>query len=470
MKIAAAFKTRELFFAILAYLVAAAVVSFTSSFLFQTASLFWIPFLLVLLLVMGRFAQNPLPVFSAQSNHFFLVFKIIGIFLLMVACYFGLGQGLLMYQLVTYDAANQAILTQFANGAQLLWAVKLGLITWMIASGLALAMGVMDKHKISDFFAPLLKRRPEYALIIDAATAFSFHIFLLLFIVIVSFELSRSIISYLGFERPIFPELTILILAMILPLGYYFLHLKQRSERLAEKSASIGRIWGMQALWLTFLFLLAQGFTIFFILFFPAQAILPLAQPVFNLFNQISYEQTWLCITLAAAIVSAPLLARVLLRSLNGLRVWQAFFLLLVVPFGMALLGVHHLGFQFIPLAYPVPIVLENVTYHTHLGQAILGGSLLLLLLSFAKSETLQLALVDLMPTYLGQRIRRLREIVAKQNLALIVLSLLYLFVANYGYYFVTNILFGLVSINLLWVSAYLLYNLTYISIIFKKR
>lgn len=433
-------------------------ISFAQEFVFAAALFLWVPFFLVMLLMVGLSFNKLLP--APAANHKVSVltfFKITAAFLLMVACYFALGQGLLLYQTVAYDTQGQPVLTQFTNADQLFWAVKLGLGTWVMASSLMMAMGVMHLEKISEFFKPWVMRHKGYALFIDYTMAFAFSVLLLLFISIAVFELSRVVVASFGFERPIYPEMTAIILAMTLFPGYFLLHFKKRSQALVQKSASIGRMLLVQSALLIILLFAGQAV----IVLAPQEMVSSLMKPIMNVVFIQNYAQTWLLITLAAAIISAPLLARFLARHLMGLRVWQAFLMLMAMPACLGIFLIQHLGLQWIPSAYFTFIGVENVVYRIGATQIILISSALLLLLCFAGSKSLQMAWVDIMPVHMGQRLRRLRTLVAKEVALFVFFIVMYIFFANYSYYFFSSIFLILVTLGLLWVSLYSFYNLT---------
>ena len=459
MKISAAFKPGELLGIFGFFLVTTAlIIGFASTLLFQVAFILWVPFLVLLLWVVGKNTHKTLPaLMKVKSSEFFLMVKMIGVFLLIIAGYFSFGQGLLLYQSASFDKAGAPVLIQFANMAQLIWAVKLALITWIIASSLALAMGATHKDKMSQFLTPLVTRQPRYALVIDSVIGFAVISLLLFFLSVGTIELSRSVVAYLGFERPIFPELTVIILTLVLVSGYFVLRLKKNAARWVEKSASIGWILVMQTVLITVLLLLGQGI----IIFFPREMIEPLMQPIMNIFTWVSYETTWLYVTLAAAITSAPLLARYLARSFSNLSIAQAF-LILVLPLVLGFVVIFKFGFSWMPMAYVVPISLDNIIYQIGPAQVILISVLILFLLCWARSNSLQMALVDIMPTHMGQRLRRLRGSIAQQTFPLILVCSIYLFLGNYSFYFFSSILLVLLTLILLWVSLHLFYNLTH--------
>jgi hypothetical protein len=70
-------------------------------------------------------------------------------FLVLLLCYFGLGQGLLLYQFVHYDNVGAPFFIELHAGDQLMWALHLVLLTWVMATALMLSMAAFDKVKIS---------------------------------------------------------------------------------------------------------------------------------------------------------------------------------------------------------------------------------------------------------------------------------------------------------------------------------
>jgi hypothetical protein len=264
-------------------------------------------------------------------------------------------------------------------------------------------------------------------------------------------EISRSIIAALGFDRPVFPEISALLSAMVLITGYFLLKLKKRYQLLVEKSASIGRLLLSQTGMLVLLLLLAQAL----ILFFPVDFILPLLKPIRDLFSAWQFQDIWKGITLGYAIISAPLLARYFARHLAGMRLDVAAILLLL-PLLIAL---------FIPLSGEiqstlVPVTVDNIIYHNHLAQIILCVSMAVLLGCWIFSNPLSLALMDLVPSYLGAKLRRLRPVFANTP-ALFGFAIFYLWFAGMGYYFSSYIFVISATLTLLWVSISLLYSLT---------
>lgn len=458
MKITAAFKVKELYqlFGVGA-LVAILVMGLVPSFLFQTALLIWVPFFLLFLLIIFQYPKNTFPAVAICRNRFFLMIKMLLFFILIVFCYFGFGQGLLLYQVASYNEVKAPVLTQFPNDVQLLWAVKLAAVTWMIACGLALLMAMMDKHKISQFFTPLVTQPSRYALVIDTLIMSPVLLFLLFYMGIASFEISRSAVAYFGIDRPIFPELTAIIFTLVLVIGYQGFFLKKRANRLAKKNVSMGRIGLTQMLWVTVLLLLGQAI----IIFFPQAMTASLMQPIKNIFTLLDYKTAWLFVTLTLAIISSPLLARFLVRTLAGLSFWLAF-LMLIIPLGLGLMLMFKFGLTWVPQAFLMPIGLDNIIYRIGFAQIFSIGALLLLLLCFMRSKSLQMAFVDIMPSFMGQRLRRLRALMVKLTLPFFLLTLMYLFLTYYSYYFLGAIFLVLVTLTLLWVSLHSFYTLTY--------
>jgi hypothetical protein len=263
-----------------------------------------------------------------------------------------------------------------------------------------------------------------------------------------------------GLQWPIYPEVTAFILVLTLFVGYRLFHLKLRVKKQAEKSISIGRLLLMQTAYLVGLLLIGQAI----IAFFPQQMILPLSKPIMNFLPSLSYETTWLLLTITLAITSAPLLARLLARLLTGLTIGKAG-LLLFLPFLLGCILYFLLGLEWVPPAQYIPITLENIIYKVVPALFILIGTLVLLLACFMGSTSLQMAWVDIMPAHFGLRIRRLRGLLADQTLLFIIITAIFLFFANKGYYFMIGIYFVPLTLILLWVSLYLFYTLTKSSI-----
>lgn len=460
MKIPSAFKLGELLsIVILCLATVFAIVWFVPEFLFKAAQFLWLPFLLASFLCVIRYAMKLFPhheFISSPTGLFFSSIKIVGAFLLMIFCYFGFGQGLLLYQALGYDAANQPVITQFLPVAQLLWAIKLGLMTWVIASGLALTMAALNKDRISQFFSPIVNKYPHYALVFDSMIAFSMLTILMLFISIGCIEFARTITAFFGQQRPIFPELTALISVVTLLSGYYLFGLKKHHQNLVTKSVSVGRMYFMQGLWIMGLLLFAE----IIIAYIPTQMIVSLMTPIRIVISFLSYETTWIYMTLAVAIISAPLLARYFTHLFAYWRIWQVFLILMLPVVISAILIYPITGLGWAPAVYFVPITLKNVIHQVQPGALILIASLLCLLLCFTYSKSLQIAMVDLLPKHIGLRLRRLRRTIAKQSLFLVALCSFYLIFANYGYYFLSIFLLVLVTLSLLWVSVRLLYTL----------
>ncbi|MFA6036843.1 MAG: hypothetical protein WC748_01820 [Legionellales bacterium] len=458
MKKPTAFKPRELLnlLAILLVIVVLAM-GLASSFLFQTAQFIYIPFFFIFLLIITQYQKKISPIEAASKSWFLITVKVLGAFLLLIFFYFGFAHGLLLYQAASYDVQGQPVFSQFFNDEQLLWALKLSVMAWVIASGLALAMAALDKEKISQFFMPLIKPTSRYALVLDTIITSSVGFALLLFMSMVSVEVTRSVVAYAGYERPAYPELTAFILALFLWAGYYLFGLKKRLLKLSDQSVSVGRIFIMQTAWVIALLLLGQGF----IIFFPQEMILPLAKPLVNIFTGFDYEKTWLYITLTVALMSAPLLARFLVRILSGLPMRFAA-LLLVLPLCIGLPMVYQWGYAWVPSVHFVAVGLENVVYRVGPASLISIGSLFVLLLCFMGSKSLQMAWVDLMPQHMGKRPRRLRHMLGQQTYFFMLITMIYLFFASSGYYFLNSIFLVFMTLTLLWVSLYLFYTLTY--------
>jgi hypothetical protein len=218
---------------------------------------------------------------------------------------------------------------------------------------------------------------------------------------------------------------------------------------------SLGIILILQVIFVVVALLIGQGI----IVFFPLELILPIMIPMTNILSHLDYGNVWVFLTLASAIICAPLLAHYLARSILGLPVWQVLLILLGVPILMGL-GL----FYALPIIEPnntlwVLITKENVIYALRGNHVALFGSLALLLVSLASSKQLQLAFADLMPSRVRGRIRRLRGILSGQSLLLMMLVIFYLFVAGYGFYFLSGFFLVLVTLTLLWVSLNILYN-----------
>lgn len=464
MKIAAAFKPFQLLAIVLGSMsFGMLVATLAPTVLFYSANFLWVPFLCLLgILLFCCFKQTlPIPHGAKISATYSTFIRMLLAFLLIAWCFFGWGQSLLLYQAVTYDATHQAIIVAVSPMTQLLWALKLGLVMWVIAAGLALGMGALHKNKISECL-PFFATHAHAGLLMDTIFAFAVNLVLLMLISVTSFELARSIVAYLGFERPIFPEMTAVVLSIVLVTGYYFLYLKKHMERLVKKSASLGRMWLMQILVITFLLLFGQGI----ILFFPYELLQGLMQPIFNLLTSVNYMDTWRALTVATAILNAPLLARYFARIFAGMPIGRSILLLSIVPL-LVFTGLYSQGefslaasIQWLPGGFDVPIVAENVIYQPGISQSVLFTGMLALLLCLMFSKTLQQSFVDLMPRHLGMRLRRMRKIIVKQLIILIIFTIIYLFFTLFGYGSITSIFLFYITGCLLWVSLLLLYTL----------
>jgi len=453
----AAFKSTELMLVFGALIVGTTLIMSLANFvLFQIVLFIFMPFLLLGLWLVIKYPSTKIKVSGVKKTKFiFLMIKILSIFLIILLCYFAFGHGLLLYQSASYNAAMQPGLIQIANNAQLLWALKLTVITWVMGSSLMMAMTAFGKSRISEFFMPSISAS-RYALVIDSIVAISFALSLSLLITLASVELSRAMLTFTGLQWPVYPEMTAFILVLTLFVGYRLFHLKQRVKRLAETSISIGRLLLTQTAYLVGLLLIGQAI----IVFFPQQMIMPLTKPIVNLLPSLSYEAIWLLLTITLAIASAPILARLLARMMAGFTIGKAA-LLLFVPFLLGCVLLSRLGLEWVPQAHFIPVTLENIVYHLGPTQFILIGTLLLLLACFVGSTSLQMAWVDIMPMHFGLRIRRLRVLLADQTWLLFIFTSVYLFFANIGYYFMIGIYLVPLTFVLLWVSLYLFYTLT---------
>lgn len=457
MKIPAAFKPKELLTVFAALLILTVLVmGFAPTALFKTALFIFIPFLFLAIWFSIKYAHKKIVVSEAQKNNpFFLSVKIISIFLMLLLCYFAFGHGLLLYQSASYDAQMQPMWVQFANDAQLLWALKLTVSTWIIAASLMVAMIALDKNRISEFSLKKISSS-RYGLVIDSIVAISFALSLSLLITLTSVEFSRVVLTLAGLQWPIYPEVTAFILILTLFVGYRLFHLKQRVHDLAKKSISVGRLLAVQTFYLISLLLLGQAI----IAFFPQQMILPLTKPILNLVPNLSYESVWLLLTITLAITSAPVIARLFARILVGLTLGKAA-LILTVPLLMSSVLLSVMRFKWLPQADLIPITLDNVVYQVGPAQYILIGALILLLACLTTSTALQKAWVDIMPLHFKQRIRRLCFLLADQIWILMVMTSIYLVFASLGYYFMIGIYFVPFTFILLWVGLYLFYTLT---------
>jgi len=475
VKITSSFKPGELIGSfILGLGIPVVICIFAAGLLYESAHWLWLPFLFILLFITLRYRLNTFPVLDETEPHrhqTVSVFKIILAFFIMLFCYLGLGQGLWLYQSPSYDEQGQAFFIEVALNTELIWALKLALITWVIASAIALAMAVRHSSKISELLTPWTTRYPQYGLVVDTLVMFSFNLCLLMFLVLGLTELSRTIMAWFNFQRPVFPELTALVTTLVLLSGYLILKVKKRNMALVKKPVSLGRILIAQLGLLTVLLIMAQAM----IVLFPTDWMLPLLKPVKNIFAELSYGETWVSITLAFAIISAPVLARYLARTLTTFKVWQA----AIVMGGIILMGtllLNALGSfdlnaftQFLPETRWVPVSLENIIYRVGFAQILLFLSIVPILLCFIYSQALQMALVDLMPSHLGKRLRRLKEIWVQQGVLLFFIAIFYTFLAQYAYFFLSTFLLSWLTLILLWVSVALLYSL-FISLIFKQR
>ncbi|HLF66029.1 MAG TPA: hypothetical protein VI522_00275, partial [Gammaproteobacteria bacterium] len=314
MKLASSFKPGELAASlIISFAIPVLISIFAAGLLYEAAQWLWAPFLLIFLVLALRYHQSLFitPEQTPARHKTITVLKLMGAFFLIVLCYLGFGQGLWLYQSPTYDETGQAFFIEVALYLELIWAIKLALITWIIAAALALAMAAYHTSKISEFMGAFTKHNPQYGLMIDSIIIFSFSISLFMFFVLGATELSRTITALFNFQRPVFPELTALLTTLVLITGYFFLKIKTRGLELAKKPVSLGRVMLSQLGPLTLLLVLAQGM----IVFFPIDWVAPLLKPVKNVFAEIAYTQTWVSITLACAIITAPILARYLARS-----------------------------------------------------------------------------------------------------------------------------------------------------------
>jgi hypothetical protein len=453
----AAFKPTELFIIFGALIIGTMLImGLASSVLFQIVLFIFLPFLLLGLWLVIKYPSIKIKVPGVKKSKFiFLMVKISGVFLIILLGYFAFGHGLLLYQSASYNAALQPGLIQFANNAQLLWALKLTVMTWVMGSSLMIAMTALNKKRISEFFLSNISDT-RYALVIDSIIAISFALSLSLLMTLASVELSRAMLTFTGLQWPIYPEMSAFILVLTLFVGYRLFHLKQRVKQLAEKSISIGRLLLTQTAYLMGLLLIGQAI----IAFFPQQMIMPLSKPIVNLVPSLSYEAVWLLLTISVAITSAPILARLLARMMAGFTIGKAA-VLLCLPFLLGCILLSRLGLDWVPQAHFMPVTLENIVYQLGPAQFILIGTLILLLACFAGSTSLQMAWVDIMPLHFGLRIRRLRVLLADQTLLLIIFTSVYLFFANIGYYFMIGIYLVPFTFILLWVSLYLFYNLT---------